>query len=108
MSTITPDEIIKEAEKVTSLITTARCLIAKNKNVDLSKMEHKISILCKKAEKTDLKQRDHIQGILIAIVEDLNRLNNETTSLYKKSGGSLFADNAKRAMDAYGSDDKES
>ena len=109
MNITTPDEIIKEAEKVSSLIAIARRLMAENKSVDLSKMEHKIGILCKKAEKTDLRQKNHIQGILIAIVEELNRLNDETTSLYKKSGGSFsLEDNTKRAIDAYGLDDKES
>ena len=108
MSTTTPDEIIKEAEKVSSLIATARRLMAENKSVDLSKMEQKIGILCEKAEEIDLRQKDHIQDILIAIVEDLNRLNDEITSLYKKSGGSFPEDNTKRAMDAYGIDDKGS
>jgi hypothetical protein len=108
MNAITPDEIIKEAEKVSSLIATARRLIAKNKSVDLSKLEHKISSLCKKAKITDLRQTDNIQGRLIAIVEDLNRLDGEITSLYKKSGGSSLEDNTKRAIDAYGLDDKES
>jgi hypothetical protein len=108
MNALTPDEIIKEAEKVSSLIATARRLMAENKSVDLSKLEHKISVLCKKAEITDLRQTDDIQGILIAVVEDLTRLDDEITSLYKKSGGSSLEDNTKRAINAYGLDDKES
>ena len=108
MNTTNPDDLIKEAEKVSSLIATARRLMAENKKVDLSKMEQEISILCQQAEKTGLNHKDRIQGILIDIVEDLKRLNDEITSLYKKSEGSFFEDNTKRAMDAYGSDDKES
>ena len=108
MSTKNPYEIVKEAKKVSSLIANARRLMAENKNVDLSNMEHKISILCQKVKKTDLKQKKHIQGILSVIIEDLNLLNEETTLLYKKSGGSLLEDNIKRAIDAYGPDDKES
>ena len=108
MNALTLDLIIKEAEKVSSLIASARSLMAENKSVDLSKLEHKISVLCKKAETTDLRQTDDIQGILIVIVEDLNSLNDEITSLYKKSEGSSPKDNTKRAIDAYSLDDKES
>lgn len=108
MSATTPDEIMKEAEKVSSLIATARRLMADNKSVDLSNLEHKISALCKKAETTDLTQAADVQGVLIAIVEDLNRLDDEVTVLYEKAGGPSLEDNTKRAMDAYGPDDKES
>ena len=108
MRATTPDEIMKEAEKVSSLIATARRLMADNKSVDLSNLEHKISALCKKAETTDLTQAADVQGVLIAIVEDLNRLDDEVTVLYEKAGGPSLEDNTKRAMDAYGPDDKES
>ena len=40
MSATTPDEIMQEAEKISSLITTARRLMADNKCVDLSNLEH--------------------------------------------------------------------
>ena len=108
MSATTPDEIMKEAEKVSSLIATARRLMADNKSVDLSKLEHKISALCKKAETTDLSLAADVQGVLITIVEDLNRLDDEVTVLYEKAGGPALVDNTKRAIDAYGPDDKES
>ena len=108
MSATTPDEIMKEAEKVSSLIATARRLMADNKNVDLSNLEHKISALCKKAKTTDLSHAADVQGVLIAIVEELNRLDDEITALYKKERGSSLEDNTKRALDAYGPDDKES
>ena len=108
MSATTPDEIMKEAEKVSSLIATARRLMADNKSVDLSNLEHKISALCKKSETTDSNQAADVQGILVAIVEDLNCLDDEVTALYKKAGGPSLEDNTKRAMDAYGPDDKES
>jgi hypothetical protein len=108
MSTTTPDEIMQEAEKISSLITTARRLMADNKSVDLSNLEHKISSLCKKAETTNLSHAANVQGILIAIVEELNHLDDEITALYKKESGSSLEDNTKRALDAYGPDDKES
>jgi hypothetical protein len=108
MNASIPDEIRKEAEKVSSLIATARRLMGENKSIDLSKLEHKVSVLCKKAETTDLGQKDDIQGILISIVKDLNSLNDEITSLYKKAERSSIKDNTKRAIDAYGLDDKES
>jgi hypothetical protein len=108
VNALTPDQIIQEAEKVASLIATARRLMAENKSVDLFNLEHKISVLCKKAEIIDLGKTDDIRDILISIVKDLNRLDDETTSLYKKSGGSFLEDNTKRAIDAYGLDDKES
>tara|TARA_B100001094_G_C17727695_1_gene575045 strand:+ start:322 stop:648 length:327 start_codon:yes stop_codon:yes gene_type:complete len=108
MSAKTKDVIIKEAEKISSLIATARRLMAENKSVDLSKLEHKISNICKKARTTDLKQSEEIQGVLVAIVEDLNRLDDKITSLYKKTEYSSLKGNTKRAIDAYGLDDKES
>jgi hypothetical protein len=108
MSATTPDEIMKEAQKISSLIATARRLMADNNSVDLSNLEHKISALCKKAEIADLSQATDVQGVLIAIVEDLNRLDDEVTALYEKAGGPSLEDNTKRAMDAYGPDDKES
>ena len=63
MNASIPDEIRKEAEKVSSLIATARRLMGENKSIDLSKLEHKVSVLCKKAETTDLGQKDDIQGL---------------------------------------------
>jgi hypothetical protein len=109
MSTTIPDEIMKEATKVSSLIATFQGLMADNKRVDLSNLEHKISALCKTAETTDLSQSNDVRNVLIASVEDLARLNDEVTVLYEKAGGSaLEEDNTKRAMDAYGPDDKES
>ena len=108
MSATTPDEIMQEAEKISSLITTARRLMTDNKSVDLSNLEHKISGLCKKAETTNLSHAANVQGILIAIVEELNHLDDETTALYKRESGSSLEDNTKRALDAYGPDDKES
>ena len=108
MNASIPDKIRKEAEKVSSLIATARRLMGENKSIDLSKLEHKISVLCKKAETTNLRQTDDIQGMLNAIVKDLNSLNDEITSLYKKAERSSIKDNTKRAINAYGLDDKES
>ena len=108
MSDTTPDEIMEEAEKVSSLIATARRLMADNKSVDLSNLEVKISALCQKAEMTDLSQAADVKGVLMAIVEDLNTLDNEIAALFAKAGGSTLEDNSKRAMDAYGPDDKES
>jgi len=108
MSATTPDEIMEEAEKVSSLIATARRLIADNKSVDLSNLESKISALCTKAEATDLSQAEDVQEKLMAIVEGLNTLDNEIAVLFAKAGGSTLDDNTKRAMDAYGPDDKES
>ena len=108
MSTTTPDEIMKEAKKVSSLIAVSQRLMADNKRVDLSNLEHKISALCKTAEKTDLSQATDVRNVLIAIVEDLSCLNDKVTTLYEKAGGSALEDNTKRAMDAYGPDDKES
>jgi hypothetical protein len=108
MNASIPDKIRKEAEKVSSLIATARRLMGENKSIDLSKLEHKISVLCKKAETTNLRQTDDIQGMLNAIVKDLDSLNDEITSLYKKAERSSITDNTKRAINAYGLDDKES
>ena len=60
MSAKNKGKILKEAEKITSLIATARCLMSQNKSIDLSKLEQKVSSLCKKAEITDLKQSKKI------------------------------------------------
>ena len=108
MSAKNKGKILKEAEKITSLIATARCLMSQNKSIDLSKLEQKVSSLCKKAEITDLKQSKEVQGILSTIVEDLNRLDNEITTLYNKLKQTSTEENTKRAINAYGLEENES
>ena len=108
MSAKTRVEIINEAEKISSLIATARHLMSENKSVDLSKLEHKINELCKRAKKINSNQSKEVQGVLFAIIEDLNRLDDEITSLYKKSGNSSLEGYTKHAMDSYSPVDKES
>lgn len=108
MSVETKVDFKKEVEKISSLIATARRLMSENKSVDLSKLEYKINSLCKKAQTVNTKQSKETQRILVNIIEDLNRLDDEITSLYNKSGYSSLRNKTKRAIEAYGSEDKES
>ena len=72
MSTKTVEELLEEAEKVTSLIATARLLMADGKTVDLSNLEVKISALCENAEAAGLENSHEVEGAFTAIIQDLD------------------------------------
>jgi hypothetical protein len=108
MNTQTGEDILLQAEKISSLIAAARHLMGEGKSVDLSNLESKISRLCKGAQSVQLQNPDAVRTALQAIVEDLNHLDEEMTSRHKEAGGQSLEASIKRAIDAYGLDNEES
>ncbi len=108
MSHKTNDELLEDAQKVSSVIATARQLMGDGKMVDLSNLEGKIQTLCEDAENA---QQDHsldVQEALMAIVEDLNLLNEEMSAKLWADDEQSAEENAKRALNAYSQDGEES
>lgn len=101
-------EILEQAEKISSLIATARKLMGEGKTVDLSNLEGKIQALCKNAESAQLKRPDAVRAALETIAGDLDRLDDEMTSRHGDAGGRSLEDTIKRAIDAYKHDSEES
>ncbi|NQU56181.1 MAG: hypothetical protein HQ513_03025 [Rhodospirillales bacterium] len=108
MNTQDGGDILLQAEKISSLIATARHLMADGKSVDLSHLEGKIRTLCEDAQSTDLKQPEVVGAALKAIVEDLNRLGEEINTRHSDAGGTSLEDSIKRAINAYHTDSEES
>ena len=105
----TLEELLEDAEMVSTLITTAQRLMADGKSVDLSNLEGKIRTLCENAEAAQLEQPARVDAALSAILEDLNRLGNDMTSRHGDAdGGPSLEDTIKRAIDAYNLDGGES
>lgn len=102
------DDILLQAEKVSSLIATARRLMSEGKTVDLSNLEGKIRTLCNNAEDASLKQSDGVRAALGTIVEDLDRLEKEITGRHGDPGGLSLETSIKRAIAAYHLDSEES
>lgn len=108
MSTKTVEELLDEAQKVSSVIATARRLIAEGKTVDLSNMEGKISALCENAEAAGLEDSSAITTSFSAIIQDLDLLNKEMSDLAWTTAEQSLEETANRAIDAYSRDDGES
>jgi hypothetical protein len=100
-------DILLQAEKVTSLIATARRLMSDGKTVDLSNLEGKIRTLCNNAEDAGLGQPDAVRTVLGAIVEDLDLLEKEMTSHHPGGDGPSLETSIKRAIQAYHLDSEE-
>ena len=101
------DGILEQAEQVSSLIATARRLIAEGKTVDLSNLEDKIRTLCAQAEEMAQGDPAPIRNALSAISEDLDRLEEETAARHRELGGGGMADALRHAIGAYSPDGEE-
>ena len=108
MNTLSIDDILHEAEKVSSLIAAAHGLMSEGKTIDLSNLEAKIRTLCTHAE-TSSQEDDAapVRNALIAIAGDLDQLNVETEARFRKAGGGAIDNTIKRAIDAYGPESQE-
>jgi len=100
-------EILDQAEKISSLIATARALMADGKSVDLSNLEGKISALCEIAQSAEQQQLAPVRAALSDLLEDLNRLDDEVTRNHAGAGGATLENTIKRAIDAYNLDSEE-
>ncbi len=108
MSAQTAGDILLQAEKISSLIATARGLMNEGKSVDLTILEGKVRTLCANAEAANLQDAGATLAALKTIVDDLNRLDAEINSRHSDAGGHSLEASIKRAIDAYDKDNDES
>lgn len=98
-------DMIGEADKIGSLITTARRLLDDNKMVDLSALEGRVAGLCLSVEGVPERETGPVRKALETILADLDMLAADLTRQHETvrrgdSGGDL-----KRAVRAYGRDE---
>ena len=94
-------EVLPEADKLTSLVTTARRLLAEQKMVDLSALGGKVRVLCDAARHVPPADTAAVKAALTGIVEDLDRLEAELTAQNEDVNARTVNTARRRAMDAY-------
>jgi hypothetical protein len=72
-----------EIQKVASLITTARRMLADSKLVDLSALEGKVSALSEAVQRTPVESPETIRAAIDGILADLDRLDGELTAQFE-------------------------
>ncbi len=96
-----PPEFRPEVEKVTSLITTARRLLAEQKMVDLTALEGKVGTLCEAIRHVPAEESAAAKASLTAILEDLDRLAAELTAQNEDVNAQTVNTARRQAMEAY-------
>ncbi len=94
-------EILPEVDKVTSLVATARRLLAEQKMVDLSALEGKVRELCDAIRRAPPGETAAGKASLTAILEDLDRLAAELTAQNEDVSAQTVNTVRRQAMDAY-------
>ncbi|MFQ5618942.1 MAG: hypothetical protein ACE5FR_08215 [Rhodospirillales bacterium] len=101
-------EALPEADKVTSLVTTARRLLAEQKMVDLSALDGRVSALCDSIRHVPPDDTAAVKAVLTDIVEDLDRLEAELTAQNEDVNAQTVNAARRQAMDAYAKTKDES
>lgn len=96
--------ILEEVDKVESVITTARRLLADGKMVDLTALEGKVGTLCERIVDADLSDSDDVGVALRAVLEKLEQLGDELVNPHGSGGGETAKPSVKSAIDAYKKD----
>ncbi len=94
-------EVLPEADKLTSLVTTARRLLAAQKMVDLSALDGKVRALCDATRHVPPDDTAAVKAALSDIVEDLDRLEAELTAQNEDVTARTVNAARRQAMDAY-------
>lgn len=94
-------EVLPEADKLTSLVTTARRLLAEQKMVDLSALDGKVRALCDATRHVPPDDTAAVKAALSDIVEDLDRLEAELTAQNEDVNARTVNAARRQAMDAY-------
>ncbi len=94
-------EVLPEADKLTSLVTTARRLLAEQKMVDLSALDGKVRALCDATRHVPPDDTAAVKAALSDIVEDLDRLEAELTAQNEDVNARTVNAARHQAMDAY-------
>ena len=94
-------EVLPEADKLTSLVTTARRLLAEQKMVDLSALDGKVRALCDATRHVPPDDTAAVKAALSDIVEDLDRLEAELTAQNEDINAQTVNAARRQTMDAY-------
>ena len=94
-------EVLPEADKLTSLVTTARRLLAARKMVDLSALDRRVRALCDSIRHAPPEDTTAVKAALTGILEDLDRLEAELTAQNEDVNAQTVNAARRQAMDAY-------
>ena len=75
-------DVKEEIDKVASVVSTARRLLADGRMVDLSALEEKVRILCDAIRSTPPKNRDYVRETMVTIIENLDILAKDLTEQF--------------------------
>ena len=93
--------IMVDADKIASLITTARQLLQENKMVDLSALEGKVADLCRRFGKVPAEKAEPFRTTINNIMTDLDLLASDLAQQNDKVRQMNTGNDPKRAADAY-------
>ena len=96
-----PPEVLPEADKVTSLVTTARRLLTEQTMVDLSALGGKVRALCDSIRHVPPENIGAAKSALTDILEDLDRLESELTAQNEDVNAQTVKAARRQTMDAY-------
>ncbi len=94
-------EVLPEADKLTSLVTTARRLLAEKKIVDLSALDGKVRALCDAIRHVPPADTAAVKAALTGIVEGLDRLEVELTAQNEDVNAQTVNAARRQSMDVY-------
>ena len=94
-------EVLPEADKVTSLVTTARRLLAEQSMVDLSALDRKVRALCDSLRHVPPEDTAAVKAALTDIVEDLDRLEAELVAQNEDVNAQTVNAARRQTMDSY-------
>ena len=94
-------EVLPEADKLTSLVTTARRLLAEKKIVDLSALDGKVRALCEATRHVPPDDTAEVKAALTDILEGLDRLEAELKAQNEDVNARTVNAARRQTMDVY-------
>ncbi|HER27312.1 MAG TPA: hypothetical protein ENI69_09415 [Rhodospirillales bacterium] len=97
--------IMVDADKIASLISTARSLLAENKMVDLHALQGKVADLCKRFGLVPRGAAEPFRATIKGIIGDLDMLATDLARQNEKVRLAGFNNDSRQATDAYKQND---
>ncbi len=98
---LTGDKMQREIEKVSGMVSSARCLLTEGKPVDLIALEKEVDDLCQAIHTNTPQNSREVRQALAAIVNDLDLLEHELTEQHRQLEQNLAERTRKLANEAY-------
>ncbi len=95
------NEMQREIEKVSGMVSSARCMLTEGKPVDLVALEKEVDDLCQAIHKNTPQNSRTVRQALAAIVNDLDILEHELTEQHRQLEQNLAERTRKLAIEAY-------